>query len=78
MPLNELREEDPLWPNDVPSVWPAPMCPVNPRLPLTVREVPPSEELPERPNDELLEPNREPLIEVLEPKREPEVEELPK
>lgn len=53
------------------------MCPVNPRLPLTVREVPPKEELPDRPNDELLEPNREPL-EALEPKREPEVEELPK
>jgi hypothetical protein len=59
------------------------MCPVYPRLPLTVREVPPNEELPERPNDELLEPNREPLIEpplveALDPKCEPEVEELPK
>src|ERR1700723_115017 len=54
------------------------MCPVNPRLPLTVREVPPNEELPDRPNDELLEPDREPLIEALDPKREPEVEEPPK
>ena len=52
------------------------MCPVNPRLPLTVREVPPSEELPDRPNDELLEPDREALID--DPKCEPEVEELPK
>jgi len=54
------------------------MCPVNPRLPLTVREVPPNEELPDRPNDELLEPDREPLIEALDPKCEPEVEEPPK
>ncbi len=58
------------------------MCPLNPRLPLTVREVPPNEELPDRPDDELLEPNREPLIELLldalDPKCEPEVEELPK
>ncbi len=58
------------------------MCPVYPRLPLTVREVPPNEELPDRPNDELLEPNREPLIELLrdalDPKCDPEVEELPK
>jgi hypothetical protein len=58
------------------------MCPVNPRLPLTVREVPPNEELPDRPNDELPDPNREPVIdppfEALEPKREPEVEEPPK
>ena len=50
------------------------MCPVNPRLPLTVREVPP--------NEELLEPDRGPLIELLlealDPKCEPEVEELPK
>ena len=53
------------------------MCPVNPRLPLTVREVPLNDELPDRPNDELLEPNREPLIEALDPKCEPEVE-LPK
>jgi hypothetical protein len=52
------------------------MCPVNPRLPLTVREVPLNDELPERLNDELFEPNRE--LETLEPKREPEVEELPK
>ena len=52
------------------------MCPVNPRLPLTVREVPPDEELPDRPNDELLEPDRE--LEALDPKCEPEVEELPK
>jgi len=58
------------------------MCPVNPWLPLTVREVPPNEELPDRPNDELLEPDREPLIELLldalDPKCEPEVEEPPK
>lgn len=51
------------------------MCPVYPRLPLTVREVPP--------NEELLDANREPLIELLlvealDPKCEPEVEELPK
>jgi hypothetical protein len=47
------------------------MCPVNPRLPLTVREVPP--------NEELLDPDRElPDIEALDPKCEPEVEELPK
>ena len=52
------------------------MCPVNPRLPLTVREVPPNEELPDRPNDELFEPDREALID--DPKCEPEVEELPK
>ena len=49
-----------------------------PRLPLTVREVPPNEELPDRPNDELFEPDREPLIEALDPKCEPEVEEPPK
>ena len=52
-----------------------------PRLPLTVREVPPNKELPER-LDELLDPNREPLIELfvaaLDPKREPDVEELAK
>jgi hypothetical protein len=59
------------------------MCPLYPRLPLTVREVPPNEELPERPDDELLDPNREPLIdpplvEAFDPKCEPEVEELPK
>lgn len=63
------------------------MCPVYPRLPLTVREVPPNEELPDRPNDELLEPNREPLVdpliepplvEALDPKCDPEVEEPPK
>jgi len=55
------------------------MCPVYPWLPLTVREVPPNEELPDRPNDELLEPDRElPVIEALDPKCEPEVEELPK
>jgi hypothetical protein len=58
------------------------MCPVYPWLPLTVREVPPNEELPDRPNDELLEPDREPLIELLldalDPKCEPEVEEPPK
>src|ERR1700746_4032171 len=50
------------------------MCPVNPWLPLTVREVPP--------NEEPLDANREPLIELLldafDPKCEPEVEELPK
>src|ERR1700751_647691 len=51
------------------------MCPVNPRLPLTVREVPP--------NEEPLDANREPLIELLpvealDPKCEPEVEEPPK
>src|SRR5579862_6947721 len=51
------------------------MCPVNPRLPLTVREVPPSEEP--------LDANREPpiellLVEALDPKRDPEVEEPPK
>lgn len=47
------------------------MCPVYPRLPLTVREVPP--------NEELLEPDRElPAIDALDPKCEPEVEELPK
>jgi hypothetical protein len=55
---------------------------VNPRLPLTVREVPPNEELPDRPNDEPLDPNRDPLIELFieapDPKREPDVEELPK
>jgi hypothetical protein len=55
---------------------------VYPWLPLTVREVPPNEELPDRPNDELLDPDREPLIELLlealDPKCEPEVEELPK
>jgi len=58
------------------------MCPVNPWLPLTVREVPPNEELPDRPNDKLFEPDREPLIELLldalDPKCEPEVEEPPK
>ncbi len=63
------------------------MCPVYPWLPLTVREVPPNEELPDRPNDELLEPDREPLVdpliepplvEALDPKCEPEVEEPPK
>jgi hypothetical protein len=54
------------------------MCPVYPRLPLTVREVPPNEELPGRLNDELFEPDREPLIEALDPKCEPEVEEPPK
>jgi hypothetical protein len=54
------------------------MCPVYPWLPLTVREAPPNEELPDRPNDELLEPDREPLIEALDPKCEPEVEEPPK
>jgi len=51
------------------------MCPVNPRLPLTVREVPP--------NEEPLDANREPLIELLlveapDPKCEPDVEEPPK
>src|ERR1700746_1958847 len=50
------------------------MCPVNPWLPLTVREVPP--------NEEPLDANREPLIELLldafDPKCEPEVEEPPK
>src|SRR5580700_7086753 len=51
------------------------MCPVNPRLPLTVREVPP--------NEEPLDANREPpiellLVEALDPKRDPEVEEPPK
>jgi hypothetical protein len=51
------------------------MCPVNPRLPLTVREVPP--------NEEPLDANREPpmellLVEALDPKCEPEVEEPPK
>src|SRR5258707_496143 len=47
------------------------MCPVNPRLPLTVRELPPSEDA--------LEPDRElPVIEALDPKCEPEVEEPPK
>src|ERR1700757_4918006 len=54
------------------------MCPVNPWLPLTVREVPPNEALPDRPNDELFEPDREPVIEAVDPKCEPEVEELPK
>ena len=58
------------------------MCPVYPWLPLTVREVPPNEELPDRPNDELFEPDREPLIELLldalDPKCETGVEELPK
>jgi hypothetical protein len=49
------------------------MCPVYPRLPLTVRDVPP--------NDELLDPNREPPIELpvseaLDPKCEPDVDEL--
>jgi hypothetical protein len=56
------------------------MCPVNPRLPPTDREVPRSEDPP---NDDPLDPNREPLIELpvseaLDPKCEPEVEELPK
>ncbi len=47
------------------------MCPVYPRVPLTVREVPPKEDP--------LEPDRElPVIEALDPKCEPEVEELPK
>ena len=51
------------------------MCPVYPRLPLTVREVPPSEEP--------LDANRDPLIdlllvEALDPKCEPELDELPK
>ena len=42
-----------------------------PRLPLTVREVPPNEDPPE--------PDRElPVIEAVDPKCEPEVEELPK
>jgi hypothetical protein len=54
------------------------MCPVYPWLPLTVREVPLNEELPDRPNDELFEPDRELLIEALDPKCEPEVEEPPK
>lgn len=53
-----------------------------PWLPLTDREVPPNEELPDRANDGLLEPDRDPLIELLldalDPKCEPEVEELPK
>src|SRR5260370_29872061 len=56
------------------------MCPLNPRLPLTVREVPANEELPDRPDEELFEPNREPpielLLDALDPKCEPEVEEL--
>jgi hypothetical protein len=44
------------------------MCPVNPWLPLTVRELPPSEDA--------LDPDRElPVIEALDPKCEPEVEE---
>jgi hypothetical protein len=48
------------------------MCPVNPRLPLTDRDSPP--------NDELLDPNREPLIElpVSEAECEPDNEEFPK
>jgi hypothetical protein len=51
------------------------MCPVNPRLPLTDREVPP--------NEEPFDANRDPLIELLlvealDPKCEPEVEEPPK
>ncbi|MFY9731906.1 MAG: hypothetical protein WBQ04_03920 [Candidatus Acidiferrales bacterium] len=52
-----------------------------PWLPLTVREVPPNEELPDRANDELLEPDRpliELLLDALDPKCDPEVEELPK
>jgi hypothetical protein len=44
------------------------MCPVNPRPPLTDREVPENVP-PDAPrNDALLEPNREPLIEALDPK----------
>jgi hypothetical protein len=63
-------KEDP-----VPSVCPALMWPAYPRLPLTDRDAPP--------NDELLDPNREPLIELpvseaLDPKCEPEVAALPK
>ena len=59
------------------------MCPVNPLRPLTVRDVPPNEELPneDRPNAELLDPNRDLtellLSEVLEPNRDPVVDELP-
>jgi hypothetical protein len=51
---------------------------VYPWLPLTVREVPPNEELPDRPDDELFESDRELLIEALDPKCEPDVEEPPK
>jgi len=70
-----LLKEEPLWPNDVPSVCPEPMWPVNPRLPLTERDVPP--------NEEPLDPNREPLIELpvseaLDPECDPDIDELPK
>jgi len=70
-----LLKEEPLWPNDVPSVCPEPMWPVNPRLPLTDRDVPP--------NEEPLDPNREPLIELpvseaIDPERDPDIDELPK
>ncbi|MGA9144867.1 MAG: hypothetical protein WB007_14010, partial [Candidatus Acidiferrales bacterium] len=59
-------------PNPVPSVCPAPMLPVKPRLPLTDRDVPP-------PNDELLEPSRElPRIDALDPNRDPAADEPPK
>jgi len=81
-----LLEPNPRLPNDddVPSVCPELMCPVNPLRPLTVRDVPPNEELPDedRPKLELLDPNREPvelpLSEAFEAKRDPVVEEFPK
>jgi len=83
---NPLLEPNPRLANDedVASVCPEPMCPVYPLLPLTVRDVPPNEELPRegRPNVELFDPNRDPiealLSEVLDPKRDPVVDELPK
>ena len=50
---------------------------MNPRLPLTVREVPPNEELPDRPNDEPLDPNRDPLIELFIEAPDPPAAELP-
>lgn len=72
LPWNEVL----LWPNpDPPSVWPAPMLPVNPWLPLTLRvvaapDVPDIDRLPVI--DALLEPNREPLVDEL-PKCEPSI-----
>jgi hypothetical protein len=76
-----LLNDDLPWPNelpdDVPSVWPELMCPVNPRLPLTDRDVP--EDAP--PDDEPLDANRAPLIELPDREAEcepPSDEELPK
>jgi hypothetical protein len=65
LPWNEVL----LWPNpEPPSVWPAPMLPVNPWLPLTLRVV----AVLDTPADRL------PAIDALDPNREPLVDELPK